>query len=320
MRIVMIAPNVLPVPPNDYGGTERLVYYLTEELVRRGHTVFLFAKNGSLSSAKTYYWPSNNRTEQLRFLRRCLPPNIDIIHDHYGIATRSILHIPVVRSNHGNSRLYVKNPVYVSRTMLTTVGKGRGYYVPNGIRLQDYKFRAVKNDYVLFLGRISREKGVHIAIQAAKKAGKKLLLAGPITPLRDKQYFRTMIRPQLNQQIRYIGSVGGARKQTLLANASTVLFPSIWNEPFGLVIIEALACGTPVLALRHGAAPEVLNGLPQLLCRDVNDMANKLKQSSKLPAPLTCRNCVRRHFSDKILATRFLSLYRKILQGRPPSH
>ncbi|MFD0696666.1 glycosyltransferase family 4 protein [Paenibacillus sp. GCM10027628] len=317
MRIAMISTNVLAVPPIDYGGTEREVHYLTEELTRRGHKVFLFAKKGSVSNAtKTFYWPSGNKQEQLAFLRAKLPANIDIIHDHYGLASKLNTRTPIVRSNHGNSRLFVKHPVYVSKTMLMTIGKGKGYYIPNGIRLADYKYSTRKADYLLFLGRMNRLKGVHLAIEVAKKTDKKLLLAGPVTPLGDKKYFQSMIRPQLNKNIQYIGSVGGARKQKLLSQASCVLFPSIWNEPFGLVMVEALASGTPVLALKNGAAPEVLKGMPQLLCRNANEMANKVKNLSKLPPPYTCRRYVRTHYSDRVLATRFIALYKRILRRR----
>lgn len=318
MRIVMIAPNVLPVPPIDYGGTEREVHYLTEELTRRGHKVFLFAKKGSKSRAtKTFYWPRGNKKVHLDFLRASLPAKIDIIHDHYGgLASKLNVRTPVVTSNHGNTRKFVKNPVYVSRTMLMSIGKGKGFYIPNGIRPTDYKFRTRKADYLLFLGRISRQKGVHLAIDVANKTGKKLLIAGPTTPMGDKAYYRSVIRPRLNKKIQYIGSVGGAQKQKLLSQASCVLFPSIWNEPFGLVMVESLASGTPVLALKKGAAPEVLKGLPQLLCKDANEMANKVKNLSKLPKPGTCRNYVRKHFSDKVLTSRFIALYKRILKRR----
>ncbi|WP_189010337.1 glycosyltransferase [Paenibacillus marchantiophytorum] len=122
-----------------------------------------------------------------------------------------------------------------------------------------------------------------------------------------------MILPRLNKKIQYIGSLGGAQKQKLLSRASCVLFPSIFNEPFGLVMVEALACGTPVLALRNGAAPEVLKGLPQLLCRGTNEMANKIKDLSKLPNPYTCRKYVRTHFSDVVLTNRFIALYKRII-------
>lgn len=316
MRIAMIAPNVYPVPPTDYGGTERIVHYLTEELTRRGHKVFLFAMKGSVSRAtKTFYWPRGNLPAHLKFLRASLPANIDIIHDHYGVASKLKARTPIVISNHGNTRLFAKHPVYVSKTMLMSVGKGKGYYVPNGIRLSDYKFRTRKAGYLLFLGRISREKGVHLAIKVAKKTGKELLLAGPVHNS-DRAYFRTRIRPRLNPKIRYIKSVGGAQKKELLSKASCVLFTSIWQEPFGLVMVEALASGTPVLAFKKGAAPEVLKGLPQLLCKDTKEMAKKSSDISKLPSSYTCRRYATRHFSDKVLADRFIAVYKKILHRR----
>ncbi|NIK77614.1 glycosyltransferase involved in cell wall biosynthesis [Paenibacillus castaneae] len=314
MRIVQISTNTIPVPPLDYGGTQREVYYLTKELVRRGHKVFLFAKKGSRSGAtKTFEYTTNNPKQQLAFIRKNMPGKVDIIHDHYGIVAKANPPIPTIRSSHSKGVTGVQIPVYVSKSILRKYGKSRGYYVYNGIRVEDYIFRKKKDGYLLFLGRIIEQKGVHLAIEVAKKTGKNLIIAGNI---QDMNYFNSKIKPHLNKQIRYVGPVGGKRKLNLLANASCVLFTSTWDEPFGLVLIEALASGTPVLGFKKGAVPEVLKGMPQLLCRNTKEMIAKIKTRKNFPSANRCRQYVKANFSDRVLTNRFLQLYRKIIKGK----
>ncbi|OBZ13364.1 MULTISPECIES: glycosyltransferase family 4 protein [Bacillales] len=314
MKIAQISTNTITVPPKDYGGTQRDVHYLTEELVRRGHEVILFAKKGSTSNAsQTFEYPSNNRKEQLDFIIKNLPEDVDFIHDHYGIVAKANPPIPTIRNSHSKGVAGVQIPIYVSKTILKKYGKNKGFYVHNGIRVEDYQFRKNKDDYLLFIGRMIEQKGVHLAIKVAKKTGKKLIIAGP---LNDRKYFNSKIKPHLNHKIRYVGSVGGSKKQELLSGASCVLFTSTWDEPFGLVLIEALASGTPVLGFKKGAVPEVLKGLPQLLCSNTNEMASKIRNSKKLPSAHKCRRYVRARFSDIVMTDNFLKLYQKIIKRK----
>jgi glycosyltransferase involved in cell wall biosynthesis len=315
LKIAQISTNTIPVPPKDYGGTQREVHYLTEELVRRGHKVILFAKKGSTArSTQTFEYPSNDRKEQLAFIMKNLPSDVDFIHDHYGIVASSNPPIPTIRSSHSKGVTGVQIPVYVSKTILRKYGKNKGFYVHNGIRVEDYRFRKKKKDYLLFLGRIIKQKGVHLAVEVARKTGKELILAGPIN---DKKYFNSKIKPYLNKHIRHIGSVGGRKKMDLLSRASCVLFTSTWDEPFGLVLIEALASGTPVLGFKKGGAvPEVLNGMPQLLCRSTKDMIKKVQKPSKFPTARACRAYVQKHFSDRSMTDKFLKLYKKIIKQK----
>ncbi|SDW09253.1 glycosyltransferase [Paenibacillus sp. CF384] len=315
MRIAQISTNTIPVPPKDYGGTQRDVHYLTEELVRRGHEVFLFAKKGSTSNAtQTFEYESNDPKEQLDFIIKNLPSDVDIIHDHYGIVAKANPPIPTICQSHSKGiKSNVQIRVYVSRFILRKYGKRRGYAVHNGIRMEDYTFKSTKQKYLLFLGRLIKEKGVHLAIKVAKKTGRRLIIAGT---LNDKKYYNAKIKPHLGKKIRYVGPVGGDRKHELLANASCVLFTSTWDEPFGLVLIEALASGTPVLGFRKGGVAEVLRGLPQLLCKTTSGMAMKVRYRKRLPTARRCRRYARTRYSDIIMTDSFLKLYKKVINKK----
>ncbi|MFC5650041.1 glycosyltransferase family 4 protein [Paenibacillus solisilvae] len=311
MKIAQISTNTIPVPPKDYGGTQRDVYYLTEELVRRGHEVILFAKKGSAANATaTFEYPTDIPSEQLDYIIQNLPEDVDFIHDHYGIVARANPPVPTIRNSHSKGVTGVQIPVYVSKIIRRKYGNNKGYSVYNGIRVADYKFRKKKSGYLLYLGRLMEQKGVHLAIRVAKRTGKELIIAGT---LNDKKYFNSKIKPHLSKKIRYVGPVGGERKMDLLSKASCVLFTSTWDEPFGLVLIEALACGTPVLGFRKGAVPEVLKGMPQLLCGSTKQMIAKVKSRYRFPGPRKCRRYVRVNFSDRIMTNRFLKLYKKII-------
>ncbi|MFF2479628.1 glycosyltransferase family 4 protein [Paenibacillus sp. NPDC058071] len=315
MRIAQISTNTITVPPRHYGGTQRDVHYLTEELVNRGHEVILFAKKGSTSNAtQTFEYQSDDPKEQLDFIIKNLPPDVDIIHDHYGIVAKANPPIPTISQSHSKGiKGDVQLRVYVSKFILRKYGKGKGYAVYNGIRMEDYTYTKNKQNYLLYMGRLIKEKGVHLAIKVAKKTGRRLIIAGT---LNDKSYFNAKIKPHLGKKISYIGPVGGDRKRKLLANASCVLFTSTWDEPFGLVLIEALASGTPVLGFRKGAVPEVLRGMPQLLCRKTSGMALKVKHRKRLPSASECRRYARTRYSDHIMTDRFLSLYQKIIDKK----
>ncbi|WP_219838364.1 glycosyltransferase family 4 protein [Paenibacillus sp. R14(2021)] len=314
MKIVQISTNTITVPPKKYGGTQRDVHYLTEELVKRGHEVILFAKKGSTCKAtQLFEYESNDRSKQLDFIIKNMPDDVDIIHDHYGIVAKTNPPIPTIHQSHSKTIRSgaVQIPVYVSKFILRKYGKKRGYAVYNGIRLEDYTFSKTKKNYLLFLGRLIKEKGVHVAIQVAKKTGKKLIIAGTMN---DKSYYRAKIKPHLGKKIRYVGAVGGQRKRELLANASCVLFTSVWDEPFGLVLVESLASGTPVLGFRKSGVAEVLKGLPQLTCSNTNNMIAKVRSRKRFPSAHKCRRYVRNRFTDIIMTNEFLKLYNKILR------
>ncbi|MGM1020333.1 MAG: glycosyltransferase [Bacillota bacterium] len=314
VQVISNSPNAQPVP-SIKGGTEKVVYELTEELVKRGHHVYLFAARGSKSSARLITYPKGLKHGQIpQFVLRHMPPGTQMIHDHtfrsamgnrqLPCSAVSTVHLPVKK--HGN------NPVYVSKRARQLMGEGKGYYIYNGINTHDYEFSSRKRDYLLFMGRIIRNKGVLQAIQVAEQTGKRLLIAGPI---KAPVFFRQEIqkRIQHNPNIRYMGAVGGQQKQKLLKHAECLLFPTLWEEPFGLVMVEAMACGTPVLALKNGSVPEVLAGFPQLICKSVGQMVRKVRQKN-YPSPAKLRLYVTQRFTNKQMTDKYLKLYREIIR------
>lgn len=314
VQVISNYPQAQPLP-SIKGGTEKIVYELTEELIRRGHEVYLFAASGSRSKAKLITYPKGLRHGGLaRFVLSKLPERTDIIHDH---SFRSALgtvypRIPTVCTVHIPVKRRVKYPVYVSKRACQRMGNNKGFYVYNGINTGEYEFSTEKHSYMLYIGRIIRNKGVLQAIQVAEKTGKKLIIAGPV---KAPGFFRKEVMPRIrnNPKIHYVGPVGGKVKQKLIKHAECVLFPSLWEEPFGLVMVESMACGTPVLALRKGAVPEVLSGFPYLICNSVSEMAVKAQQK-KYPSPHHLRAYVHTRFTNKKMTDRYLRIYHEVLK------
>lgn len=314
VQVISNYPNAQPVP-SIKGGTEKVVYELTEELVRRGHHVSLFAARGSRSSARLIPYPKGLKHHQIpQYVLRHMPAGTQIIHDHtFRSALRHRkLPCPSLCTVHLPVKKHGKNPVFVSKRARQLMGGGKGYYVYNGINMHEYEFSSEKHGYLLFMGRIIRNKGVLQAIQVAEQTGKRLLIAGPV---KAPVFFRQEIqkRIQRNPKIRYVGAVGGQRKQQLLKHAECLLFPTLWEEPFGLVMVEAMACGTPVLALPNGSVPEVLSGFPQLICKSLSQMAKKVQQKN-YPSPAKLRQYVTQKFTNRQMTDKYVRLYRKMIQ------
>jgi glycosyltransferase involved in cell wall biosynthesis len=315
LKIVQVAPDFFPVPPDNYGGIENVIYELTEELVKMGHEVYLYAREGSRTSAKLipYKHKTNGDFNQIAdFVLNTMPEGVDIIHDHTHISVlgKRELEIPAVCTIHGTINYRIKYPVFVSKRALKVIGGDHGYYVYNGLSLKDFEFSKDKQDYMLYLGRLDKIKGLDYALDIAEKTKKRLVIAGPV---HDYGYYSKEIEPRIknNTNIEYIGSVGGKKKQEVLKNAACLLFPTSWEEPFGLVMIEAMACGTPVLALANGAVPEVLKGFPELICQNADEMAEKVMNLS-FPAPEALREYVINNFTSEKMAEGYVEIYEKI--------
>ncbi|HEX3027836.1 MAG TPA: glycosyltransferase family 4 protein, partial [Clostridia bacterium] len=314
LRIVQVAPDAFPVPPKDYGGIERVVFDITEELVRKGHEVYLFAAEGSKSSAAIipYEHKGPDVKKVGQFVKERLPEKVDIIHDHThsSVMDQCGLSVPVVSTIHDSRKNSARNPVYLCRKALLSVGLNQGFYVYNGINPDDYEFSEEKEDYMIFMGLLYSHKGIKYALDVAEKTGRKLFIAGP---LYNMEYYKNEIEPRLksNSNITYLGSIGGKERQKLLKYARCMLFPTVWEEPFGLVMVEAMACGTPVLAFGNGAVPEVLAGFPGLICKDADEMAFKAEKY-EFPCPKELRDYVRDKFSAAGMTDAYLEIYRKL--------
>ncbi len=337
MRIAQLAPLWETVPPPAYGGIEAVVYVLTEELVRRGHQVTLFASGDSLTSAHlNSVWPVSLRTApeivnihpyQWLHVANALSnaSGFDIIHNHQGelaMAFGSLIDTPMLTTVHNpptrDSRIVWERYRWYYNTVSRSGKKGmpdRNYLgvVYNSIDVSAYPFSARKDGYLLYLGRMSREKGPEVAIEVARRLGQKLIMAGKVG-VEDVDHFTQVVKPMIDGNlVEFIGEADSKLKRQLYLGASCLLFPIKWNEPFGLVIVEAMACGTPVVAFRQGAAREIiLNGKTGYLVKNLDEMVSAVQMVESID-PAACRQSVEEKYTPSRLATDYLSLYQKIL-------
>ena len=341
MRIAQIAPLCEPVPPGGYGGTERVVSWLTEELVRRGHRVTLFASGDSQTRAKLV--PIVDRALRLgsgsdptmahilgigAAQRRA--GEFDVIHSHLDYLAFPAFREsdpPLVTTLHGRLDIEGLAPLvqHFSRFPLISISDAQRTPLPeanwlatvhHGLPLADYPMGDGSGDYVLFVGRISPEKRPDVAIDVARRAGVRLLLAAKVDPA-DRAYFDRVVRPLLDEPgIEFIGEVDQAQKVELLRGARALLFPILWPEPFGLVMIEAMACGTPVVARRCGSVDEVVaDGHVGIVCDDDLDLVRALDAAQAI-GRAACRRWVERWFSVEHMATGYEQLYRRLVAAR----
>jgi len=340
MRIAQIAPLWERVPPPAYGGVELVVGLLTDELVRRGHEVTLFASGDSISLAKIL--SVHPRALRLDFTIKDYSiyemlniasayeraDEFDIIHSHVGhgpVACAKLVKTPTVHTLHGiftpdNEKIfsYGKNQPYVSISNAQREPRlGLNYVstVYNGIDVSSYKFHAQPEDppYLAFLGRISPEKGTHLAIEIAKLAGWHLKMAGKIDAV-DVEYFEKEIKPQIDgKQIEYLGEANHEQKNALMGGAIATLFPITWREPFGLVMVESMASGTPVIAMKLGSTEEVIShGKTGLLCNNTQEFINAIEQITKLDR-YACRKYVENHFSIQQMTDGYEAVYQQVI-------
>ena len=343
MRIAQVAPLWERVPPPAYGGIELVVSLLTDELVRRGHEVTLFASGDSLSLAnlesvhgralrhdstvKEYSIYEMLQLSQVYDRAQ----DFDIIHSHMGCVALSYAKsakTPTIHTLHGvftsdNEKIFrrsrqqsfvsISNAQREARLGLNCVST-----VYNGIDVDSYKFYAQPDEspYLAFLGRLSPEKGPHLAIEIAKRTGQNLKMAGKID-LVDREFYEQELAPHIDgKQIQYLGEANHVQKNALMGGAVATLFPITWREPFGLVMVESMAAGTPVIGMRLGSAPEVItHDQTGFLCDTVDECIAALNRIDEIDRA-ACRQHVIDQFSFQKMTDGYEAAYRQVLAGK----
>jgi glycosyltransferase involved in cell wall biosynthesis len=341
MKIAQIAPLFESVPPQAYGGTERVVHYLTEELIALGHDVTLFASGDSQTTAALRACCQRS----LRLDRETRDPfayhavmldkllseheRFDVMHfhiDYLHFLVSKVMGWPHLTTLHGRLDLPELQPIYdrfgdlpvvsISDAQRTPLPQASWLStVPHGIPRDMLTFSPQASDYFAFLGRISPEKRVDRAVEIATILGVPLRIAAKVDVV-DREYHETNIVPLLKPpMVEFIGEIGDAEKSAFLGNARALLFPIDWPEPFGLVMIEAMACGTPVIAFRHGSVPEVVeHGVTGFIVDDIPQAVQAASRVSEL-SRTRIREEFERRFTSRRMAQDYLALYES-LQGR----
>jgi len=338
LRILMTVDPEIPVPPIYYGGIERIVHMLVDGLVKRGHQVHLFAHPQSQVPAILVPYPgqrSGSRMDTLMNARRIYTyarhVRIDVIHSFARLAYL----LGVMPSSTPKIQSYQRHisprSIRVGRALggrslhfaacsracaASARAKVAWTIIPNGVPLEKYRFNPIASEDapLVFLGRVERIKGAHTAIQVARETQRKLIIAGNHAergPERD--YFVNAILPYCDGSlIRYIGPVNDAQKNELLGQAAALLFPIEWEEPFGIVMVEALACGTPVIAFKRGAVPEVVeHGTTGYVCDTEDDMVNAVQHVREIERA-ACRRDAEARFSEQAIVQRYEAVYRTL--------
>jgi glycosyltransferase involved in cell wall biosynthesis len=346
LRIAMLAPPWISVPPPGYGGVESVVGTLTEALVARGHEVTLFCAPGSVSSATVVTPLKESHPDEIErslyeadhvgraFDRIDLAAGgdrFDVIHDHCGftaLAMAGRVDTPLVHTLHGQftaetAAFYAHHGhkaalVGISRAQLSSAPPDSGLVnsIPNPIDLRAWPLQERKGDYLLWVGRMTPEKGPHRAIAVARAIDVPLVLAGVIQP-GQHAFFDREVAPHLDgTRVRFVGEVGGSVKQALFASARGLLMPIRWAEPFGMVMLEALACGTPVIAFAEGAARElVTDGRTGFLVDNEHEMAEAVGYLPRIHSR-DCRDWVGRHCDREVVAAAYERVYRSVALPR----
>lgn len=336
MRIAMVAPLIEAVPPALYGGTERVVSGLTEELVRRGHRVTLFASGDSQTSAELVACcPRGLRLDNTvrdsvaytlieleEVYRRAA--EFDVIHNHVDYLAFPFARFaptPTVTTTHGRLDLPEVRQLYAryAEQALVSISRDQRRYLPaqrwvgtvhNGIDLTHFHFQPTAGDYLVFLGRISPEKRPDRAIEIARAVGMRLVIAAKVDKA-DRDYYEQVIAPMIRScpLVEYIGEVNEREKDVLLGGAYAYLFPIDWPEPFGLTMVEAMATGTPVIAFRAGSVPEVvIDGVTGFICDSMDAMIDAVSRVTSIDRA-ACRAHVERSFSTMAMAEGYLHVY-----------
>jgi len=338
VRIAILAPVWFPVPPTGYGGIEWVVSLLADGLADAGHEVTLFASGDSSTRAKLASVfaeaPSSligSSWVDLRHAVSCYTraAEFDVINDHSGMVAAALagtvatpvvhtVHGPVEDIAHGNYKAIAELSPEIGFISLSLNQRKPAPELPwvancpNALDLDSYPYHAERGEYLLFLGRLSEDKGCHRAIEVAKRAGIPLKIAGKKRDHAELEYFDAIVRPHLGEDVEYLGETSHLTKVALLQNARATLFPIEWEEPFGLVMIESMACGTPVIATRWGAVPEVVeHGRSGIIVDRYLDMIDAISEADALE-PVECRRYAEERFSAARMVADYEAAYRTV--------
>jgi len=340
MKIAVLSPIAWRTPPHHYGPWELVASNTAEGLVRKGHDVTLFATAdsqtaGHLDSVCPKPYEEDKTIDPKVW--ECLhisnlvekADQFDIIHNHYDflpLTYSKLIQTPMVTTIHGFTsnkilpvyQKYNANTHYISISIsdrspdLEYAGT-----VYNGINLDEFELSTGDDDYLLFFGRIHPEKGTVESIEIAKKAGKRLIIAGIV---QDTEYFETQVKPLIDgKQVEYIGPVGPEKRSVILGRALALLHPIFFEEPFGLSVAEAQACGTPVIAFNRGSMPELIDhGKTGFICDTIDEAVQHVEESAQI-APKTCRDRIYSKFSIESMVEGYEAIYKQILGGTKTS-
>jgi glycosyltransferase involved in cell wall biosynthesis len=334
LRIALVAPPFYSIPPTGYGGIEAVVAQLADGLVDRGHEVTLIAARGSRTKAQLLttfdepQWERLGRAEPellhaARVSEHLADLSPDLVHDHSAAGPAFVRDrsVPTVVTSHGPATgdwgeyleaggegMYL---VAISQAQvdLTPQLPWRAV-VHNSLDTRDIPFRAEKEDYLVWLGRMSPDKAAHLAIDVARKAGRRIVLVGKCSEPDEQAYFDAEVQPRLGPDVEYHGEIELDHKYDLLGGAAAFLFPLQWEEPFGMVLIEAMACGTPVLSLNRGAVPEVVvDGVTGFVRREPDELVEALRELDQID-PRACRQHVEDNFGPDRMVSGYEQVYR----------
>jgi glycosyltransferase involved in cell wall biosynthesis len=340
LRIGMIAPPWFALPPRGYGGTEAVVANLVDQLEDRGHEVTLIAAGAPGTRAThnfiTYPTPPSHQlgaspmpevihaAEAARVIEGL---ELDLVHDHSlaGPLLARGREIPTLATIHGPA--VGENGDYFARLArtvdLVSISRAQRAEAPhlnwvatvhNGIDVSSFPFCETKEREVLWMGRFCPEKGAHVAIGAARRAGRRIVLAGKLNESAERAYFEREVRPLLGADADYVGEADAVLKRELYGRSSCLLFPISWDEPFGMVMVEAMACGTTVVATRRGSVPEVIDdGRTGIVVDAFDDLAAAIARADDLD-PHACRQHVASHFDLPVMGAGYERVYRQLLE------
>ncbi|MET4083613.1 glycosyltransferase involved in cell wall biosynthesis [Pedobacter sp. UYP30] len=339
LKIAITADPQIPVPPTYYGGIERIIEMLVEGLVKQGHQVSLFAHKESVTKALFYPYPSKTNDtvgtlKNMIFVNKVLLTNqFDIIHSFSRLAyllpalfskTPKIMSYqrePTIGQIKKAHKLARKNTLFFTGCSKYISDKispfAKSYTVYNGTDPAKYSFTQQFDNAkpLIFLGRIEPIKGVHLAIEIANRTNKDLIICGNISQ-EHQSYFDEKIYPYLSEKIRYVGPVDDEQKKRLLSNSCALLMPIIWDEPFGIVMVEAMACGTPVIGFKRGAVPEVVvQGVNGYYGNTVNELVEYVNQIKNISRTTVFEHYMK-NFSSSVIVDDYLKLYYKLISKR----